>query len=158
MPNTNDDKLYRLTSFRTQASDTQPGCRTVQLHPHHRQDIYQTRSTTSLGHRQSRGRYVISSRPQDGRLYILSRQRTTLTSAQINVSPHDIVNVQFTSGSTGIPKAAALSHYNIMNCGRYISKQISVTDTNRVCLPVPLFHSFGLIIGICTTVEPGYKE
>lgn len=74
---------------------------------------------------------------------------------KVTVSPHDIVNVQFTSGSTGIPKAAALSHYNIMNCGRYISKQMSVTDLDRVCLPVPLFHSFGLIIGICTSVWSG---
>lgn len=69
------------------------------------------------------------------------------TSLPGNVSPHDIVNIQFTSGSTGTPKAAALSHYNIMNCGKNISAQMSISDKDRVCLPVPLFHSFGLIIG-----------
>ncbi|KAF9888954.1 Acyl-CoA synthetase member 2 mitochondrial [Aspergillus nanangensis] len=72
-----------------------------------------------------------------------------------NVSPHDIVNIQFTSGSTGAPKAAALSHYNIMNCGQYIGAQMGVTDADRVCLPVPLFHSFGLIIGMCASIWTG---
>ncbi|CDM30247.1 AMP-dependent synthetase/ligase [Penicillium roqueforti FM164] len=77
------------------------------------------------------------------------------TSLPGNVSPHDIVNIQFTSGSTGTPKAAALSHYNIMNCGKNISAQMSISDKDRVCLPVPLFHSFGLIIGICTSTWSG---
>lgn len=67
---------------------------------------------------------------------------------KVDVSPNDIVNVQFTSGSTGTPKAAALSHYNIMNCGQYINAQMGITQKDRVCLPVPLFHSFGLIIGM----------
>ncbi|KAJ5106210.1 hypothetical protein N7456_002885 [Penicillium angulare] len=74
---------------------------------------------------------------------------------KVDVSPNDIVNVQFTSGSTGTPKAAALSHYNIMNCGQYITAQMGITQKDRVCLPVPLFHSFGLIIGICTAVWSG---
>ncbi|KAJ5278670.1 hypothetical protein N7478_004042 [Penicillium angulare] len=74
---------------------------------------------------------------------------------KVEVSPNDIVNVQFTSGSTGAPKAAALSHYNIMNCGQYITAQMGITRNDRVCLPVPLFHSFGLIIGICTSIWSG---
>src|ERR1700743_2309601 len=65
-----------------------------------------------------------------------------------SISPHDMVNVQFTSGSTGLPKSVALSHYNIMNCGRYIWQQTRMTDQDRICLPVPLFHSFGMIVGI----------
>lgn len=69
------------------------------------------------------------------------------TSLATDVSPHDIVNIQFTSGSTGLPKAAALSHYNIMNCGQFIALQMGMTAEDQVCLPVPLFHSFGLIIG-----------
>ena len=66
---------------------------------------------------------------------------------KVSISPHDMVNVQFTSGSTGLPKNVALSHYNIMNCGRYIWLQTRMKDTDRVCLPVPLFHSFGMIVG-----------
>lgn len=66
---------------------------------------------------------------------------------KVDISPHDMVNVQFTSGSTGLPKNVALSHYNIMNCGRYIWQQVRMTPEDRVCLPVPLFHSFGMIVG-----------
>ena len=67
---------------------------------------------------------------------------------KVDISPHDMVNVQFTSGSTGLPKNVALSHYNIMNCGRFIWQQVRMTDEDRVCLPVPLFHSFGMIVGM----------
>ena len=64
-----------------------------------------------------------------------------------SISPHDMVNVQFTSGSTGLPKQVALSHYNIMNCGRHIWLQTRLTPQDRICTPVPLFHSFGMIVG-----------
>ncbi len=67
---------------------------------------------------------------------------------QVDISPHDMVNVEFTSGSTGLPKNVSLSHYNIMNCGRFIWQQVRMTDEDRVCLPVPLFHSFGMIVGM----------
>lgn len=73
----------------------------------------------------------------------------------VSISPHDMVNVQFTSGSTGLPKSVALSHYNIMNCGRYIWQQTRMTDKDRICLPVPLFHSFGMIVGISTSAVAG---
>ena len=63
------------------------------------------------------------------------------------VSPHDTVNIQFTSGSTGLPKAVALSHHNLINCGRYIAQQVRMKPDDRTCLPVPLFHSFGMIVG-----------
>jgi mevalonyl-CoA ligase len=63
------------------------------------------------------------------------------------LSCHDMVNVEFTSGSTGLPKNVALSHYNIMNCGRFIWQQVRMTDEDVICLPVPLFHSFGICVG-----------
>lgn len=65
-----------------------------------------------------------------------------------SISPHDMVNVQFTSGSTGLPKQVSLSHYNIMNCGRHIWLQTRLTSEDRICCPVPLFHSFGMIVGM----------
>jgi len=74
---------------------------------------------------------------------------------EVSVSPHDMVNVQFTSGSTGLPKPVALSHYNIMNCGRHIWQQTRMTDQDRICLPVPLFHSFGMIVGISSSTVAG---
>lgn len=74
---------------------------------------------------------------------------------QTPISPHDMVNVQFTSGSTGLPKPVALSHYNIMNCGRNIAQQTRMTAEHVVCLPVPLFHSFGMIVGISSSTVAG---
>jgi acyl-CoA synthetase (AMP-forming)/AMP-acid ligase II len=74
---------------------------------------------------------------------------------QTQVSPHDMVNVQFTSGSTGLPKPVALSHYNIMNCGRNIWQQTRMTAEDVICLPVPLFHSFGMIVGISSSTVAG---
>ena len=74
---------------------------------------------------------------------------------KVSISPHDMVNVQFTSGSTGLPKSVALSHYNIMNCGRYIWQQTRMKDQDRICLPVPLFHSFGMIVGISSSTVAG---
>ena len=74
---------------------------------------------------------------------------------QTQVSPHDMVNVQFTSGSTGLPKPVALSHYNIMNCGRNIWQQTRMAAEDVICLPVPLFHSFGMIVGISSSTVAG---
>ena len=79
--------------------------------------------------------------------YIQQYEPSAEALPKVDISPHDMVNVQFTSGSTGLPKNVALSHYNIMNCGRYIWQQVRMTDEDRVCLPVPLFHSFGMIVG-----------
>lgn len=74
---------------------------------------------------------------------------------EVSISPHDMVNVQFTSGSTGLPKSVSLSHYNIMNCGRYIWQQTRMNEYDRICLPVPLFHSFGMIVGISSSTVAG---
>ena len=79
--------------------------------------------------------------------YLRKYEPTADALPTVDISPHDMVNVQFTSGSTGLPKNVSLSHYNIMNCGRYIWQQVRMTDDDRVCLPVPLFHSFGMIVG-----------
>jgi mevalonyl-CoA ligase len=72
-----------------------------------------------------------------------------------SISSHDCVNIQFTSGSTGLPKSVSLSQYNIMNCGRYIWQQTRMTSDDRICCPVPLFHSFGMIVAISTAAVAG---
>lgn len=64
-----------------------------------------------------------------------------------NVKCSDILNLQFTSGSTGLPKAAALTHHGMINSARYIALQMKITPSERINIPVPLFHAFGLIIG-----------
>lgn len=87
--------------------------------------------------------------------YLSQYDATVEALPKVSISPHDMVNVQFTSGSTGLPKSVALSHYNIMNCGRHIWQQTRMTDQDKICLPVPLFHSFGMIVGISSSTEGG---
>jgi fatty-acyl-CoA synthase len=59
----------------------------------------------------------------------------------------DPINIQFTSGTTGFPKGATLTHYNILNNGFFISAAMNFTEQDRVCIPVPLYHCFGMVIG-----------
>lgn len=63
------------------------------------------------------------------------------------------INIQYTSGTTGFPKGAKLSHNNILNNGFFIGQRIKYTDQDRVCIPVPFYHCFGMVIGnlACTT-------
>jgi fatty-acyl-CoA synthase len=59
----------------------------------------------------------------------------------------DPINIQFTSGTTGFPKGATLSHHNILNNGLFIAGAMKLTESDRVCIPVPLYHCFGMVIG-----------
>ncbi len=60
----------------------------------------------------------------------------------------DPINIQYTSGTTGFPKGATLSHHNILNNGFFVGEGIGYTEIDRVCLPVPLYHCFGMVMGI----------
>ena len=75
---------------------------------------------------------------------------------------HDAINIQFTSGTTGSPKGATLTHFNILNNAYQVAAGIQLTEQDRVCVPVPLYHCFGMVMGhlACitqgaTTVLPG---
>ncbi len=65
----------------------------------------------------------------------------------------DPINIQYTSGTTGFPKGATLSHHNILNNGFFIGEAVQYTAADRVCIPVPFYHCFGMVLGnlACTT-------
>jgi fatty-acyl-CoA synthase len=65
----------------------------------------------------------------------------------------DPINIQYTSGTTGFPKGATLSHHNILNNGFFIGEMCHYTERDRVCIPVPFYHCFGMVLGnlACTT-------
>lgn len=67
----------------------------------------------------------------------------------------DAVNIQYTSGTTGYPKGATLSHHNILNNGFFIGERLKYTEADRVCLPVPFYHCFGMVLGNMAIVTHG---
>ncbi|SMF25622.1 AMP-binding protein [Desulfovibrio gilichinskyi] len=74
---------------------------------------------------------------------------------QASLNPHDVINMQYTSGTTGFPKGVQLTHYNIANNGYWIGENQGFTSNDRLCLPVPLFHCFGCVLGVLAAVNHG---
>lgn len=71
------------------------------------------------------------------------------------LNPDDAINIQFTSGTTGAPKGATLSHYNIVNNAGLVAGRMGLTDADRLCIPVPLYHCFGMVLGVLGCVASG---
>ncbi|HEX9291777.1 MAG TPA: AMP-binding protein [Anaeromyxobacteraceae bacterium] len=70
-----------------------------------------------------------------------------LAERERTLDPDDPINIQYTSGTTGFPKGATLSHHNILNNGFFIGEMLRYTERDRVCIPVPLYHCFGMVLG-----------
>jgi fatty-acyl-CoA synthase len=83
-----------------------------------------------------------------------SVEREALGGLSTALDPDDPINIQFTSGTTGSPKGATLSHFNIVNNARFIARAMTLTEHDRLCIPVPLYHCFGMVLGVlaCTSV------
>ena len=79
--------------------------------------------------------------------------RTELARRQAALSPDDPINIQYTSGTTGFPKGATLSHHNILNNGYNVGRLCGYGPEDRVCIPVPFYHCFGMVMGnlACTS-------
>jgi len=67
----------------------------------------------------------------------------------------DAINIQYTSGTTGFPKGATLSHHNILNNGFFVGELVSYTRDDRICLPVPFYHCFGMVMGNLAATSHG---
>ncbi|HEX3722364.1 MAG TPA: AMP-binding protein [Nitrolancea sp.] len=103
--------------------------------------------------------------PELRQVLVLDDEWDALLEASQDVSPEELsereaslqfddpINIQYTSGTTGFPKGATLSHHNILNNGFFIGEMLSYSTADRVCIPVPFYHCFGMVLGnlACTT-------
>jgi fatty-acyl-CoA synthase len=67
----------------------------------------------------------------------------------------DAINIQYTSGTTGFPKGATLTHHNILNNGYFVGAMLGYTERDRICIPVPLYHCFGMVLGNLAATSRG---
>jgi fatty-acyl-CoA synthase len=81
--------------------------------------------------------------------------RTALTQLNARIRPDDPVCIQFTSGTTGLPKGATLTHFGLLNNSHMTWEIMGLTQTDKICLPVPLFHCFGMVVGVLGSVAHG---
>ena len=81
--------------------------------------------------------------------------RTGVTEREASLDPSDAINIQYTSGTTGLPKGATLSHRNILNNGHFTAEVLTYTEHERVCVPVPFYHCFGMVLGNLAAMTHG---
>jgi fatty-acyl-CoA synthase len=80
---------------------------------------------------------------------------TVLTSIEERLDADQDFNIQFTSGTTGTPKGATLTHFNIVNNGLFVGEGMRLTADDSVCIPVPLYHCFGMVLGVLAAMTHG---
>jgi fatty-acyl-CoA synthase len=78
-----------------------------------------------------------------------------LARVSASLTCHEVINMQYTSGTTGFPKGVMLTHHNILNNGFHIGERQKFTEADRLCLTVPLFHCFGLVLGLMAALTHG---
>ena len=78
-----------------------------------------------------------------------------LAAVERGLSPHEVINMQYTSGTTGFPKGVMLTHFNVVNNGFNIGECMRFTEKDRLCIPVPFFHCFGCVLGVMACVTHG---
>ncbi|MFG2776869.1 AMP-binding protein [Streptomyces prunicolor] len=81
--------------------------------------------------------------------------RGTGDASYAELSCDDAINIQYTSGTTGFPKGATLSHHNILNNGYFVGELVAYTEQDRVCIPVPFYHCFGMVMGNLAVTSHG---
>lgn len=104
---------------------------------------------------------VIDSNPPDGFMsFSALAQRDNADAAKVadlvdTLQPDDPINIQFTSGTTGFPKGATLTHHSILNNGYFVAARQSFSAADRLCIPVPLYHCFGMVMGVLGCITHG---
>jgi fatty-acyl-CoA synthase len=92
-------------------------------------------------------RVVITDTEEWAQLFVRDGDVGRVRARQGELSADDPINIQYTSGTTGFPKGATLSHHNILNNGYFVGRLCGYTEVDRVCIPVPFYHCFGMVMG-----------
>src|SRR4051812_11829269 len=92
-------------------------------------------------------RVVITDTDEWTRLFVRDADVARVRARQAELTADDPINIQYTSGTTGFPKGATLSHHNILNNGFFVGEGCGYTEADRVCIPVPYYHCFGMGMG-----------
>ncbi len=136
--------LQMLNDLAPELKDCEPGSLASEKLPH-------LTTVIRMGNEKTRGMYTFPDVTAMGGL----GEREFLRSAEEGLAADDIVNIQFTSGTTGKPKGAALTHKNILNNAYFNGKKMHLGSDDRLCIPVPLYHCFGMVMGTLCCVSHG---
>jgi len=128
--------LEMLNTLAPELATSQPGELKAKRLPH-------LRTVVRLGAEVNRGFFNFD-RIQD---LVTAKHRERIAALAHELQPDDPINIQFTSGTTGNPKGATLTHVNILNNGYFVARALRLSERDRVCIPVPLYHCFGMVLG-----------
>ncbi len=110
------------------------------------------RSVVRMGDTPSDGMFTFAEIVESGRA---GADREALAALEATLGAHDPINIQFTSGTTGNPKGATLTHHNVVNNARHIAQAMRFTERDSLCIPVPLYHCFGMVLAVLACVSTG---
>jgi fatty-acyl-CoA synthase len=139
---------YQDTDYLQTVYDLVPQLRTQERGKLESDRFPHLRRVFFLGPEKHRGLYAL---PEVMAMAAMTDNKT-YNQRQASLNPHDVVNMQYTSGTTGFPKGVMLTHHNIGNNGFHIGANQAFTHKDRLCLPVPLFHCFGCVLGVLAAV------
>ncbi len=138
------DYLAMLAQLAPELDTAEPGNLSSEKLPH-------LRTVIRLGDDETPGCYNFAAVSAMGG----AAERQKLDELSTLLQPDDEINIQFTSGTTGSPKGATLTHFNILNNGYFVGQAMKFTETDRLCIPVPFYHCFGMVMGNLNCVIHG---
>ncbi len=138
------DYVGMLRELAPELAASQPGQLAAQRLPH-------LRSIVCMGETAQPGMFCFSDIAAAGG----DAERARLATIAPTLDPDDCINIQFTSGTTGMPKGATLTHFNVLNNGYFVGQAMRFSEHDRLCIPVPLYHCFGMVMSVLTCVTHG---
>ena len=138
------DYIAMLQELAPELNSAEPGRLSAPRLPH-------LKAVIRLGEEETPGCYNFDDIP--ARAGAVEKQQLGKLAAVLQ--PDDAINIQFTSGTTGSPKGATLTHFNILNNGYFVGEAMKITEQDRVCIPVPFYHCFGMVLGNLNCITHG---